>query len=116
VLIVDDNEDVRDGFALYLRRQGYGVATAADGAEALGEMRRALPCIIVLDLAMPGMTGMGFRALQVADPDLGAIPVVVCSALGGAREIATALGSAAFLPKPVAMPDLAAAVTQHCLK
>jgi len=116
VLIVDDNDDIREGLATYISRQGYNVETASDGAEALSKMRSAHPGLVILDLAMPGMTGMGFRTLQVANPDLGQIPVVVYSALGGAREIADAMGAAAFVEKPVAMRDLMVLVHRHCLK
>jgi two-component system chemotaxis response regulator CheY len=116
VLIVEDNDDVREVLAFYIAREGYGVETARDGAEALDKMRVALPCIVVLDLAMPGMTGVEFRHAQLADDALKEIPVLVCSATIDVRESAEKLGAVAFAEKPVEVATLMATIREHCLK
>ena len=100
---------------LVLRALGYDVATAANGQEALDQLRSGpgLPSLILLDLMMPVMDGWQFRDEQKQDPALSAIPVVVVSADGRVDEKASALGAAAYLRKPVEIEDLLATVQQH---
>lgn len=116
VLVVDDADDVREALALFLSHEGYAVETACDGTEALAKLRVARPCIVLLDLAMPGMTGMGFRAAQVANPDWGEVPVLICSAAPDVREVAERVGAVGYVEKPVQMSDLIALIRKHCLK
>lgn len=116
VLIVDDNDDVRDVLAFYVSREGYDVDTARDGAEALEKMRATCPCIVVLDLAMPGMTGADFRFAQLADRDIKHVPVVVCSATIDIREASHRIGAVAFAEKPIEAGALMAMIRAHCLK
>src|SRR5262245_13335746 len=83
VLIVDDDHDIREALSQVLGDEGWVVATAADGREALDYLdahRDALPEVILLDLMMPVMSGGEFRAEQLKDPSLAPIPVVVISA------------------------------------
>jgi CheY-like chemotaxis protein len=61
----------------------------------------ALPSVILLDLMMPVMDGWHFRWQQVQQGHLAAIPVVVLSGEGDVREVATSLGAAAYLSKPI---------------
>jgi CheY-like chemotaxis protein len=116
VLIVDDDDDVRGAFAAYLEGAGYGVVEAADGEEALRELHAAPEafCLIVLDLFMPNMNGSAFRAEQLGDPRLAAIPVVVISADSRTDQKAAALGAVAHLQKPVDMEALVSLVGTHC--
>ena len=65
--------------ATLLDLKGYSVVTAANGAEALRVARQQLPCLILLDLIMPVMDGLQFRAEQLADAALSSIPVVCVS-------------------------------------
>jgi len=79
VLVVEDDEGVRGAFAALLASEGYRVMEAADGLEALELLRAAetLPCLILLDLMMPRMSGWDFCAVQKRDERLLSIPVVV---------------------------------------
>src|SRR6059036_452018 len=82
VLVVEDNAEVRRALVALLEGEGHRVAEAVDGVSALrllraGEVR---PCLIVLDLMMPRMSGWDFRAEQSSDRRLASIPVVVVSA------------------------------------
>lgn len=85
VLLVEDNADVRELTALYLRDAGHRVLEASNGREALdivGELaaRREVPSVVVLDLAMPVMDGMTFLAhFRPAHPT---VPVIVVTASG----------------------------------
>jgi signal transduction histidine kinase len=81
VLVVDDEEDIRNILKSIITKQGYDVVTAAHGAEALAYLRtHAKPRLILLDLTMPVMNGMQFIAERRRDANLATVPVVVMSA------------------------------------
>jgi CheY-like chemotaxis protein len=113
VLIVDDDNDIREVLGEVLAEAGYEVVGAKDGADALRVLRESatLPCIILLDLMMPVMNGYEFRTAQKNDAQLCAIPVILLSA--GVRPDADALDVAAILPKPVKIPALLEAVDRY---
>lgn len=115
VLIVDDDPDIREIFALLLTSQGYRVVSAANGAAALARLAEGLrPCLILLDLRMPVMSGAGFRDRQRSDAALSAIPTVVLSADREAEESARRLAAQGCLMKPVELADLMATVRRYC--
>jgi len=84
VLVVDDDDDIRESLEVLLRLHGYHVATAADGAEALARLQTdaSRPCLILLDLMMPGMNGFELRSAMDANEMLARIPVVVITGAG----------------------------------
>lgn len=107
VLLVDDNSDLREALAAALEAEGYTVIEAGDGEEALARLRGGLtPSVILLDLGMPGKDGEQFRAEQVMDPKLAAMPVVVLSGEPGLREKAVALSVEAWAQKPVHVDEV----------
>src|SRR5690349_1848715 len=90
VLVVEDSTDARQMLASLLEVEGFAVRTAANGREALDQLRAGPPpCLILLDLMMPVMDGYQFRAEQRQDPGLSPIPVVVVSAVAGGEDTAT---------------------------
>jgi CheY-like chemotaxis protein len=83
VLIVDDEPGVVSGLAELLESEGYEVATASDGVDALDQLRRGLrPSAILLDLMMPRMDGWDFRHEQMKDDELKEIPIIILTAAG----------------------------------
>lgn len=114
VLVVEDDFDSREMLRILLESEGYPVLSAADGREALQQLSAASPCLIILDLMMPGMNGWEFRAAQTQNPALAHIPVVVVSADGNVKDKATSLGVAGYLQKPVQFERLLDLVRQHC--
>jgi signal transduction histidine kinase len=101
VLVVDDDEDIRQTLASLLEAEGYHANLAVDGADALRLLADGpLPDLILLDLAMPRVDGREFRIRQRRDPRIAHIPVIVISA---ERGMATdpSLGGSHFLRKPV---------------
>lgn len=82
IMIVDDDASFRSLLGQFLALYGHRVVPATDGAHAMRLLRksRTKPSLILLDLAMPRVDGWGFRKLQLADPALAAIPVVVITA------------------------------------
>lgn len=114
VLIVDDDPGVLEVLAMLLSDDGYRVATACNGQEALSYLAHdEPPALILLDIMMPVMDGYAFRAAQRANPDLSAIPVVVLSA-GEKSERVTAMQPAGFLKKPFNIAALLALVSKYC--
>src|SRR5882724_6348202 len=93
ILIVEDETDIRFIVTEILADEGYAVAGVANGLEALTYLRQHddQPCLILLDLGMPVMSGWEFRAEQQRDPALATIPVIVMSALPGLDQKAAAL-------------------------
>src|SRR5215470_5158197 len=108
ILVVEDDHDVQSSLVEVLEDEGYTVATADDGAEALAYLRVAsiLPRLIVLDIMMPRMDGLQFRAAQSSDPILAKIPVAVVTADERAARKAAALGVDGHLRKPVQLDVL----------
>jgi CheY-like chemotaxis protein len=96
VLIVEDDEDIRETLSEALEIEGYDVARAQDGADGLRSLRRVHPDVIVLDLMMPRMNGWEFREAQKRDPELAGIPVVVASAAHPRADI----DADAYIEKP----------------
>jgi CheY-like chemotaxis protein len=80
ILVVDDEFDILTVWRLLLERHGYTVLTASNGAAALDHIRTNRPDIIVSDCMMPIMSGLQLCAALHADPDLRAIPIILCSA------------------------------------
>jgi CheY-like chemotaxis protein len=116
VLVVEDDADMRGALAAVLEVAGYQVVEAAHGAEALDHLRAATTsfCMILLDLFMPTMNGWAFRAEQMKDPDMAAIPVVVVSADATGATKARSLGIADYLTKPIDFDRLLSLVDKHC--
>ena len=115
VLLIDDDTDSVQAFVLFLKYHGVEAVTARDGDQALDLLRGGLtPCLIILDLMMPGKDGFAFRSEQLADPGLKNIPIVVCSAAYDGRGAAGRMGAVNFVQKPAEPQALLAIVKQYC--
>jgi two-component system, chemotaxis family, chemotaxis protein CheY len=108
ILVVEDDPDLRDTLTEVLEAAGYSVANARDGLEALSELRTTArrPDLILLDLQMPNMDGIQFRTAQMQAADIADIPVAILTADTRGGEQAASLKSAAFLRKPLKLPQL----------
>jgi CheY-like chemotaxis protein len=113
VLIVEDDEDLREMMAQLLTLEGYDAASVANGREALDYLQHSsTPNVILLDLMMPVMDGWEFRRQLEADPALAPVPVIVLSALDQVRALN--IHAAAFLKKPLDFDRLLALVRGYC--
>src|SRR5512136_1149583 len=88
VLVVEDDRDMREALVEVLRLESYLVDAAGDGSQALELARRRHPDVILLDLMMPVMSGWEFRATQLQDERIAAIPVIVMSAYHNDLDVA----------------------------
>jgi CheY-like chemotaxis protein len=114
LMIIDDDNDLRETLADVMAAVGYEVAPFSDAARALAALENGLtPFLILLDLMMPGMSGWEFRAAQLENPKLAPIPVVVVTAATGVGEQRRTLGDVAIVHKPFALDTLLPIVVQH---
>jgi len=113
VLIVEDDEDLREMMAQILSLAGFNAATATNGREALEYLRRGdAPQLILLDLMMPVMDGWEFQRERRRDPNLADVPVVVLSALDEVRAAEAATHE--FMKKPLDFERLLQIVKDYC--
>jgi DNA-binding response OmpR family regulator len=101
IVVADDDRMFRKAAETTLRRQGYDVATASDGEEALQLIRSEPPDMIVLDLIMPKLQGFDVLTILKQDTRTSAIPVIVLSSLTQEQDKQEALdlGAVAYFNK-----------------
>jgi len=115
VLVVDDSLTVRKFTTRLLAREGFGVATARDGVEALDQVRVALPDVILLDIEMPRMDGFELTRVLHSDPRTAGIPIIMITSRTAEkhRQYAMDLGVRVYLGKPYSERDLMTHIA-HC--
>ena len=111
VLVVDDDETVRDQMRRFLVREGCDVVTAKDGTEALKLARQVRPAFITLDVLMPGCDGWGVLQELKADRELANIPVVMLTVVDE-RNRGYMLGAADYMIKPIERDALRKLITK----
>src|SRR5262249_42770600 len=120
VLIVEDDPDIRKMLAALLASEGFHAVAAEDGLEALHLLRAVrhrapdTPCLILLDLKMPRLSGNEFRRAQLGDPVVANVPVAVMSGAADLQQRADALGAVATLAKPIDFSALLDVVRRYC--
>jgi CheY-like chemotaxis protein len=112
VLICDDEEVMRALVRAVLEGEDYAIAEARDGDESLELIRRLRPDLVILDMMMPGRSGLEVLKEIRGDPELAGTPVIMLTARAQAsdREAVSRAGADRYLPKPFHLADLAAAV------
>jgi len=112
ILLVDDDEAIRDSLSEFLREEGFSVATAENGRDAMQWLRdhRPTPCVVLLDLMMPVMDGGEFLRAKRVDAGLSPIPVVIITAAGAPFRIDLSPDIKDFIQKPIVLPRLMAAL------
>jgi CheY-like chemotaxis protein len=111
ILLIEDEPDLRTDLAYLLEDEGYRVRTAAHGAEALALLEGgARPAVILLDLMMPVMDGWEIRARLRTTAALSNIPIVILSGVANDEEEIAALAVAAYVTKPITVPQLCAII------
>ncbi len=112
VLLIEDEPNIAEAIRFLLGRQGWEVSVLGDGRAALVAVARRRPDLVILDLMLPGMSGMDVLLHLRADPATQNLPVMMLTAKGQGRdrEAATRAGVSAFMTKPFANAEMVAAV------
>ena len=112
ILLIEDDAMVRGNLAFVLKREGYAVTEAGDGAAGLEAARRSPPDLILCDIAMPVRDGLSVLREMRADPDLASLPFIFITARSTLADLRAGmnLGADDYLPKPFSIEDLLAAV------
>jgi len=113
ILIIDDDESIRELLRLHLSAAGYEVQVAEDAISAGYSVLRSPPDLIISDINMPHMDGFEFIAALKADPALPRIPVIFLTSHDGGDERGKELGAVGYLIKPVRADKLLQLVAKH---
>jgi DNA-binding response OmpR family regulator len=113
ILVADDDRDILELVVFKLGAAGHETITATDGATALTEARRAVPDVVVLDVAMPGMSGLDVCRELRADAVTTAIPVLLLTARGQDSDVEAGfdVGADDYIIKPFSPRELQTRVT-----
>ena len=109
ILVVDDDIEIRELLARFLREHGYRVAVAADGQELLAQVAASEPDLVVLDLMLPGEDGLSLcRRLSAQHP----VPIIMLTAVAGDadRIVGLEMGADDYLTKPFIPRELLARI------
>ena len=112
ILVVEDDDVLRDILAEALREDGYSVELAEDGQTALELARSWQPDLLILDLMMPNMDGEALASHIRSVPGAARAPIIVVSASRRAEEIGARIGALASLRKPFDLYELSTWVDQ----
>jgi len=120
ILIVEDDVATREMLANLLSTEGFHAVSAEDGLEALHLLRTVrhrapdTPCLVLLDLKMPRLSGNEFRRAQLGDPTVASVPVAVMSGAMDLEQRAQDLGAVATVAKPIDCDVLMNVVRKYC--
>lgn len=115
ILIIEDDDEIRDGLAELLGLEGFEVATADGGPKALAIIRTSQPALIICDILMPDLDGYEVLDRLRKSPDTQDIPLIFSSAYSEKkeREKAASLGVNDFFVKPFDIAELLKCVRRH---
>ncbi len=113
ILVVEDDDDIRNAIVDLLENEGYYAESAINGKDALEKLRsiKEKPCLVLLDMMMPIMNGREFLDEVMKDSHLAPIPVLIVSAVA---DKSNTEGSVGFLKKPIDIDVVLKVVYQYC--
>jgi CheY-like chemotaxis protein len=114
VLVVEDDESLREVVSTVLEMEGYHVVGASTAAEAMDGFEQGSPSLILLDITVPGMDVETFAAEIGRQPTVWKPRIIVLTADAHGQQIAEQIGAVAFLAKPFAIDVLVAEVARAC--
>ncbi|REC56632.1 DNA-binding response regulator [Rhodosalinus sediminis] len=114
VLVIEDEPNIVEAIRFILHRDGWRVDTHADGATAVEAVRAQRPDLVILDVMLPGRSGFEVLRELRAEDGLAALPVLMLTARGQAkdRECAERAGASRYMTKPFSNADVLAAVRE----
>ncbi len=110
IVVVEDEEDIRELLEYVLTREGFAVTSVSDGRKGLAEVRKQLPDLVLLDLMLPGMDGLEVCSQLKQDEDTREVAVVMLTAKGEESDIVVGLrlGADDYVTKPFSSKELVA--------
>ncbi len=114
IVIADDEPNILVSLEYLMKREGHTVVLARDGHEALEAIRREKPALVLLDVMMPGKSGLEVCQAVRADEALAGVKILMLTAKGRDTDVAQGLGvgADAYVTKPFSTKDLAARVRE----
>jgi len=112
VLLIEDEANIAEAIRFLLAREGWQVQVHADGADAVDVIRASAPDLVILDVMLPGKSGMDVLQELRENGPLQALPVLMLTARGQSRdrEMAEAAGASRFMTKPFSNAEVLTAV------
>jgi len=112
IFIVEDEEDILEILKFHLSHEGYAVAAARNGEEAVNDILRKIPDLVILDLMLPGLDGLEVCRALKKDPKTASIPIIMVTAKGEESDVVAGLelGADDYIAKPFSMKVLIARV------
>jgi DNA-binding response OmpR family regulator len=112
ILVADDNPQIAKLVALKLSMSGHEVTVVGDGLEAVGAFERSVPELCILDVMMPGISGLQVLKTLRQKPEFDKIPIVILTAIGEEKHVVQALrdGADEYVTKPFSPAELLARV------
>ncbi|MBU3695784.1 response regulator transcription factor [Dechloromonas sp.] len=114
ILIVDDEPNIVISLEFLMKKEGFQIAVAGDGEEALAKVASFAPDLLLLDVMMPKKSGFEVCEALRADPANSALKIVMLTAKGRETEVAKglAIGADAYVTKPFSTKDLVVRVKE----
>jgi len=113
ILVVDDDESIRELLRMHLASAGYEVQVAPDAIAAGYMVLKGAPDLIITDVNMPHMNGFEFVAALKSDPSMSSIPVIFLTSVEDGDARGRELGAVGYVTKPVRADRLLSLVAQH---
>jgi DNA-binding response OmpR family regulator len=110
VLLVEDEQNIAEAMRFILTRDGWRVSHVADGSMVMDRLRADPPDLLILDHMLPGLSGLEILVALRADPLTRHLPVMMLTARGRDRDLATQAGADRFVSKPFSNTELLAEV------
>lgn len=116
ILVIEDDKEIRQTLVDVLEDEGYEVYSAENGEEGLKLLNEVseLPCLIIVDLMMPVLDGVGFRKEQIKSIKFSAVPTVLFSANGQISQKALTAGYSEYIRKPIDLEQLFEITQRYC--
>ncbi len=114
VLLIEDEPNIIEAIRFILSRDGWDVRTHSNGSDAVEAVRARMPDVVVLDVMLPGKSGLDILSEMRADSDLAEIPVLMLTARGqkSDREMAERAGASQFMTKPFSNTEILETIRQ----